>query len=181
MSVNASVRTNGSEASFFCCSSASRLLNSDIVNRPTPPNRSVRNARRIVAAVFLLFLFVEWGSHGLAFSHSASSEGAAIHSSESGHDDPCKTLIRCSDGRQQDLQTPRYDGSQHTGFLSGLFEAPFRFDNLWPPPPDRDRVDRLDQPESPPFHPPERLWALALRSAPFAAPMGADPRLLASR
>ena len=119
--------------------------------------RSGQNLRRFIAAAFLLFLLVEWGSHGLAFSHAASDEGAAIESTESGHEDPCKTLVRCPDGKQQDQPGPRYDSSQHNLFLAGLFEARFVTGLTTPDPIDRSRIGRIYRSPSPPFHPPENL------------------------
>lgn len=113
------------------------------------------SSRRFLAAAFLVFLLAEWGSHGLAFSHTSSPEGTAIHATETEHDDPCKTMVRCSDGRQQDPPNLRYDGSQHSGFLGGLFES--RFADYFPKPPliDHDRVGLRPGSVSPPFHPPK--------------------------
>ena len=71
--------------------------------------------RRIFAVAFLFFLLAEWGSHGLAFAHSDSGEGRSAHSREDGHDDPCKTMIRCSDGRQYQGRIQVEQGAQLAG------------------------------------------------------------------
>ncbi len=104
--------------------------------------------------MFLIFLLVEWGSHSLAFSHSSFDGGAAIHSSDTDHDDPCKTLIRCTDGKQLDPPNLRYD-NQHNTFLDGLSELRFVSRVLKPLLVKRERVTSLFRPISPPFHPPE--------------------------
>ena len=88
-----------------------------------------------------------------------SGDGTAIHSTDTGHDDPCKTLVRCKDGRQQDTPNLRYDANQHNGFFSRFFEARFLAGYFEPPLIDRERVDLIEQTISPPFHPPELLSA----------------------
>ena len=114
--------------------------------------------RRLVAAAFLLFLLVEWGSHGLAFAHSASAaKDRAAYSEEDGHDDPCKTMIRCSDGRRQDQKTPNlgHDKSQYNAFLRHMPDPFDRNAGLNRTRLPREKVYALTRPISPPFHPPE--------------------------
>ena len=114
-------------------------------------------ARRILAAAFLLLLVVEFGSHGLIYAHSPSSqESAAMQSSERGHEDPCRTMI-CSDGRRRDQQTAKFshDASQHNTLfdrlagmrnLSGIErDQPISFED----------ANAIFRPPLPPFHPPK--------------------------
>ena len=108
---------------------------------------------RVVAAAFLLFLLVEWGSHSLAFSHAAT-EGASLESSETQHEDPCKTLIRCSDGKQPYQVTFRPD-NQHNGFLDDLLGWRPVGRVMKEPPLVPDPVHSLSRSVNPPFHPPK--------------------------
>jgi hypothetical protein len=114
--------------------------------------------RRILAAAFLLLLVVEFGSHGVIFAHSGSSKnGDAVQSSERGHEDPCGTLIMCSDSRKRDQQVPgvSHDASQHNALfdrlsgmrnLSGIErDQPITFED----------ANALFRPPLPPFHPPK--------------------------
>ena len=79
-----------------------KLLNyRDVPNEPFETSWKT-NLRRVVAVAFLVFLIVEWGSHNLAFAHTYSEDGRAVQSLDSEHEDPCKTMIRCSDGPRQD-------------------------------------------------------------------------------
>ena len=120
---------------------------------------SKENFRRILAVAFLAFLLAEWGGHGLAFAHSGSVEGDGTFSQarETGHEDPCKTLIHCPDGGTQDQRVPgvSHDRSQQSIFFSYL-PAALEFDELLvdsrPP---WDKIKRRFLPLSPPFHPPE--------------------------
>lgn len=115
------------------------------------------NVRRLFAAAFLIFLLGEWGSHGIIYANSNSTEGQAFSSSEREHEDPCKTLIQCSDGRRQDQQIPSFthDANQHNGFvprLSDLGKAGmFYGDKLFSP----SNLIGLFRPPDPLFHPPE--------------------------
>ena len=107
---------------------------------------------------FLVLLFVEWGSHSLAFSHSFAPDGQAqaVTSDERGHEDLCKTMVHGSEGTRQDKPVPNvgHDITQANTFfgLSGI-EPSFglRID----PRLSRSKVSGLSRPLSPPFHPPE--------------------------
>ncbi len=116
-----------------------------------------KNIRCIFAVAFVIFLLVEWGSHSLAFAHASPPDGMAAVFTGGEHEDPCKTLIRCSDGRRQDQQLPNFshDRSQQNAFF-GRFsdlgqvirpetesEIPFATSH------------RIFRPIDPPFHPPE--------------------------
>jgi len=115
------------------------------------------NKRCILAAVFLILLIVEWGSHALAYASHPSNEGQAISASEEDHQDPCKTLILCSDSGRKDQQTPNlgHDVSQHNAFFARPSNsrrlAGFRFEPDMP----LETVNRILRPPDPQFHPPE--------------------------
>ncbi|HKP68185.1 MAG TPA: hypothetical protein VJV05_02800, partial [Pyrinomonadaceae bacterium] len=79
-----------------------KLLNYSVVQNISCQISWKKKLRRVFAVAFLLFLIIEWGSHNLAFAHTYSETGRAVQSQDSGHDDPCKTMIRCSDGPRQD-------------------------------------------------------------------------------
>ena len=111
--------------------------------------------QRLLAAAFLIFLLVEWGSHSLAFSHTGSTEGTAVHYNENEHDDPCKTLIRCPDGNRQDAPNVRSDGNQHTAFPSTLLRLHGVAGLLEATTIERGKVPLLRPNVRPPFHPPE--------------------------
>ena len=113
--------------------------------------------RRVIALSFLVMLLVEWGSHGLAFTHSGSDERASVQSAETGHEDPCNTLIRCHDGSQgSDQRKAQADAGQHGLFLNNLFS--FTSKSVVPLVNNIERAlveDRYGSPD-PPFHPPEQ-------------------------
>jgi len=117
---------------------------------------SIKNLRRLFAAGFLVFLLAEWGSHGIIYANSNSTEGQTISSSEREHEDPCKTLIQCSDGRRQD-QVPSFthDANRHNGFvprLSDLTRTELFYANAAFSP---SNLIGLFRPPDPLFHPPE--------------------------
>ncbi|MGH9946737.1 MAG: hypothetical protein ACRD6X_06035 [Pyrinomonadaceae bacterium] len=115
------------------------------------------NLRRVFALAFLFFLLAEWGSHGVIFAHASSSEGQAFSAKETGHEDPCKTLIQCTDGKRQNQQVPNlgHDASQHNAFFDRLSNLMLRKSLYKEPQLTRERVSGLFRPVSPPFHPPE--------------------------
>jgi hypothetical protein len=116
-----------------------------------------KNLRRIIAVGFLVFLLAEWGSHGLAFAHSASSETEAVHAQHGAHEDLCKTIIRCPEGSRQELPPPSagHDVVQQNLF-PGRFERSSKQIGLSKDPRHhRSRLSPLYRAVSPPFHPPE--------------------------
>ena len=115
-------------------------------------------AHRILAAAFLLLLVVEFGSHGVILANSNSSKNVqSVQSSDSDHEDPCGTLIMCSDSRKRDQQVPSFshDASQHNALfdrlagmrnLSGIErDQPISFED----------ASAIFRPPLPPFHPPK--------------------------
>ena len=106
---------------------------------------------------FLVLLFVEWGSHGLAFSHAYSPDGlvSAVGADEQGHEDPCKTMVHGTDGSRQERPVPNFghDLRQATAFFYIPVAA---LNDLQPDPRSvRSKVSVLFRPVSPPYHPPE--------------------------
>jgi hypothetical protein len=112
--------------------------------------------RRFFAGMFLVFLLAEWGSHGVIYSHSSFAEGQAMAATDREHEDPCRTLIICSDpGRKDHAPNLWHDATPH----NALFDHLSQFNRL-----DGSETDPHSQfatingpfrPPSPPFHPPE--------------------------
>ena len=116
------------------------------------------NLHRVLAVAFLVVLLAEWGSHSLAFAHSALIAGEnAVHIQHGDHDDLCKTLVKCPDGPRKELpssngghdvlpQNPAInrlgdaDSTLTLGKDTGSYRPPLRV---------------LSRSVSPPFHPPE--------------------------
>lgn len=109
------------------------------------------------AAVFLLLLFAEWGSHSIIPSTSESPDAPTISSARHMHDDPCDSLILCPDSGRKDKQMPGAGQEvSHYNFVLDLFPE------LYPPQPLREllRIEfsaaaALSRAVGPPFHPPE--------------------------
>jgi len=104
----------------------------------------------------MILLLAEWGSHGIIYANSNSTEGQAISSSEREHEDPCKTLIQCSDGRRQD-QVPSFthDANQHNGFVPRLSDLGRTGSFYGNAPISPSNLIGLFRPPDPLFHPPE--------------------------
>ena len=116
-----------------------------------------KGLRRVFAVAFLAFLLVEWGSHNLAFAHASSDDGRAVQSQDGGHEDPCKTLIRCSDGpgRNQPVLKLSHDILQYSNFFDNLLSTPRWSDLHKDPRLRRGPVLALFRPSDPLFHPPK--------------------------
>jgi len=115
--------------------------------------------RAVLAALFLIFLMAEWGSHAVICSNNyESADEQTVSATDYDHEDPCQTMVLCSDGKSRDQQTKTlgHDASQHNGLLDALrnlhpLVASFREPSMtfsW--------ADRLFRPPSPPFHPPKQ-------------------------
>ena len=115
------------------------------------------NFRRLLAGFFLLFLLSEWGSHALICNGASSHGEQSVSASEYGHEDPCQTLVLCSDGKRQDQQTSTlgHDASQHNGLLDTLSNLKPLDASVNEPSIVFSWADRLFRPPSPPFHPPK--------------------------
>jgi hypothetical protein len=114
--------------------------------------------RRVFAAAFLLFLVVEFGSHTMthAFSPSAKNH-PAVSANEGCHEDPCQSLILCSDTRRerQQLPSPGHQTAQPAD-LVGFFPIAVPENDLRETAPiPFGRSHAISRPTSPPFTPPE--------------------------
>jgi hypothetical protein len=120
---------------------------------------SRKNLRGLFAAGFLVFLLAEWGTHGVIYANASSVEGPAIYSNnDGGHEDPCKTLICCSDTRRHEQEAPSgFDATPH----NALFDRSAELQGLGYANKDPlalySAVNSLWRPISPPFHPPELI------------------------
>ncbi len=116
------------------------------------------NWRRIFAAAFLLFLLVEFGSHTMthAFSPSAKNH-PAVSANEGCHEDPCQSLILCSDSRRerQQLPSPGHQTGQAADLVSFYQSDDPVLDLRESPPIPFGPSHAISRPTSPPFTPPE--------------------------
>ena len=113
---------------------------------------------KILAGFFLLLLMFEFVSHGAicraGYHHSTD---ASVTAKDSGHEDPCATMILCSDSKRQDDLSPvrGHDAGSHNALFAQLFtktvEAPVIKQGVKPL---YDAQD-LFRPPDPLFHPPE--------------------------
>jgi len=77
---------------------------------------------RLLAGFFLFILLAEFASHGaicaVVYHHSEAEMTASGHDSE----DPCQTLILCSNTREKDRQAASFahDKVQHNGLIGGF-------------------------------------------------------------
>ena len=115
------------------------------------------NKTRLLSAFFLIVFLAEFGSHAVICSDHSSSGEQAIYSHESGHDDPCKTLVLCSDSNRKDKQMPNlgHDATQHNALFDGRSS---RFPQICfekGPKIPFATAHSLFRPPSTPFHPPE--------------------------
>jgi hypothetical protein len=112
--------------------------------------------RRLFAVSFLFLMFAEWGSHGIIYANSISSDSRSISASEGGDEDPCNTLIMCSDGHRRDRQMPSFshDATPH----NALFDRNAGFKNLGLGQKNAKlsvtNVNGIFRPPDPTFHPP---------------------------
>ena len=133
------------------------MVNLEVVQSLGTQLRLKNALSRILALGFLVLLLAEWGSHAAIYANASSPEGTAAYSNENGHEDPCKTLVRCSDGQRQQVLKLSHDVTQHNGFvprLSDIRQAAVLYVNpLFP----RSNLVGLFRPPDPPFHPPELI------------------------
>ena len=115
------------------------------------------NKTRILAAFFLIVFLAEFGSHAVICADHSSSGEQAIYSHESGHDDPCKTLVLCSDSNRKDKQMPNlgHDATQHNALFDGRSSVFPQIGVQKGPKIPFTTAHSLFRPPSPPFHPPE--------------------------
>ena len=133
------------------------MVNLEVVQSLGTQLRLKNALSRILALGFLVLLLAEWGSHAAIYANASLGEGAAVYSNESGHEDPCKTIVRCSDGQRQNQQVLKlsHDVTQHNGFIPRLSDlrraGPSCSDAVF----FRTSLRTIFRPPDPPFHPPE--------------------------
>ena len=112
--------------------------------------------RRLLAALFLICFFAEVGSHVVICAAHSPGVERSFSSSDRGHDDPCRSLVLCSDSRRGGKQGPTlgHDASQH----NPLFDVRCSF---LPPVEWREKTTMnfsarfLRRARRPHFHPPQ--------------------------
>lgn len=115
------------------------------------------NKRRLLAALFMFVFLAEAGSHAaICADHSLSGE-RSVSASENGSEDPCKTLILCSDSKQKDQQLPklRHDSSQHNALFDLNRGIATQAGTQKEPKIPFGTAHCLFRPKSPPFQPPK--------------------------
>ncbi|KXJ98626.1 MAG: hypothetical protein UZ17_ACD001002696 [Acidobacteria bacterium OLB17] len=77
---------------------------------------------RLISGLFFVVLVAEFASHGaicaVVVHHTADEMTASQHDSE----DPCQTLVLCSNNREKERQTASFahDKVQHNGLIGGF-------------------------------------------------------------
>lgn len=119
-----------------------------------------KHLRLVFAALFLFVLLAEWSSHGMHYASSSSAAGLAgqqsVFTEEDGHDDPCKTLVVCSEGSRKDHKpaNPTHNLSQHNGLIDHLSQIRTKIDVHGDPLIPFENAHALFRAPNPPFHPP---------------------------
>ena len=84
-------------------------------------------------------------------------DARSVAASDNGHEDPCQTMVLCSEGQRKDQQTKTaHDVGQHNGLLDTLAMASPAVTFHTEPPIEFGKAERLFRPPSPPFTPPKR-------------------------
>lgn len=115
------------------------------------------NKRRLLAALFLIVFLAETGSHAVICADHSSGGERSFSATENGHDDPCQTLILCSDGKQKDKRVPNlgHDASQHNALFDRRRDVSARPGIQEDPRIPFSVAHCLFRPPSPPFQPPK--------------------------
>lgn len=116
------------------------------------------NKRRILAALFMFVFLAEAGSHAVICADHSSSDERSVSATEYGHEDPCKSLILCSDGKQKDQQLPKlgHDASQHNALFDAQRGIGAQVVSQKEPKIPFGTAHCLFRPKSPPFQPPKQ-------------------------
>ncbi len=116
------------------------------------------NWRRLFAVAFLLFLLVEFGSHTMlhAFSPLVLNH-TSISANEGCNEDPCQTLILCSESRheRQELPNVGHQTAQQNALLDLFSPIPSANDLRKEPRIPFGNGEAIFRPISPPFSPPK--------------------------
>lgn len=114
------------------------------------------NLRRLFAVFFLIILLAEWGSHGMNNQRASSIDAQAISADQGSHDDPCRSLIVCSDSQRKDRQMPTFSHEvMHNGLLDLMSAFRPRIDVQGDSSIPFATANFLFRPPDPAFHPPE--------------------------
>lgn len=112
--------------------------------------------RRFLAAVFVLLLFAEFGSHGLICSGDEAADGQSVSATDPGHEDPCATLIQCGyDQNNRRPPTLGHDASQHNALFDRLSDLTAQAVFGDEQPLLSETASPIFRPPDPPFHPPK--------------------------
>ena len=113
--------------------------------------------RALWAAAFLFIVLAEWGSHAVICSDESHGGTLSMSAAESGHEDPCQTLVLCSDNRQKDQQTLKlgHDASQHNALFDLLPRLGSQVEYLSKTLIPFETGEAVFRPPQPPFHPPK--------------------------
>lgn len=101
-------------------------------------------------------MLLEWGSHSIIHINSSSTGDLVVTSGEAPHDDPCKTLVVCQNGRREQQVPPVGHDLIPAYSLSGVVDGilpPAMADDERPLP--FHIASTLSRPPDPHFHPPE--------------------------
>ena len=119
-----------------------------------------KHKRAFLAAAFLLVLLSEWGSHSMICSGQTfvGEDERSISAAGHGHEDPCRSLVLCSDNKQRDRQAPKlgHDATQHNGLIDVLASLRPNVAVAGDVPIPLGSGDALFRPPKPPFHPPKQ-------------------------
>ena len=105
----------------------------------------------------MIVFLAELGSHVVICANHSSIDEQSISSNDGGHDDPCKTLVLCSDSNRKDKQMPNlgHDATQHNALFDGRSSLSPQIGVDKSPKIPFTTAHSLFRPPSPPFHPPE--------------------------
>ncbi|MGB7207840.1 MAG: hypothetical protein WBD27_04200 [Pyrinomonadaceae bacterium] len=110
-----------------------------------------------MAATFLIFLLAEWGSHSVIEANPLPADAPSISANDVPHDDPCDTLMLCSDRGRNDQQRSNLgrEATQHSAPLDLLAVLCHRICARGASRIEFSTANVLSRYISPPFHPPE--------------------------
>ena len=112
--------------------------------------------RRIVAAAFLFFMLLEWGSHTMVHINSSTAGAVAVSAADEHGDDPCRSLVLCSDSRRRDQQVPNIGHDLiPTANLAAASIGITPIAAADGPPSPIHTASGLSRPPDPHFHPPQ--------------------------
>ncbi|MBX3281253.1 MAG: hypothetical protein KF756_02130 [Acidobacteria bacterium] len=81
---------------------------------------------RLISGLFLFVLLAEFASHGAICAVVVHNTAAEINASHHDSEDPCQTLVLCSNNREKERQTASFthDKVQHNGLIGGFILPP---------------------------------------------------------